>query len=373
MKKLVGIVGGVVGQNPWDERCWSGSAKPFFRECHNAGFLHSAVGIEVPKLKKIQLLAENFAVKRASWRLKFNLDTSYYEELTKSAERMLFEEVGHFDFLQLGAIYNIPKIAKGLSQCFSYNDGNIACKMRSASFDKQYNDIAIEAFEWEKKVNKNLTKIFTMSEYLRKSFIDDYGIAAERVVNIGVGMNFDIPGQIIKKYEHEPRNIVFIGIDFNRKGGYVLLEAFNNIIQKHKSATLHIIGPETIHVTASSNIVFHGFLEKTDPKFAEILQQGDIAILPSLYEPFGISLLEMMAYGMPGIAPNSYAFPDMIMPNVSGLLIDDVSVEHIYNALDFYLSDPDKIKQHGIEARKYVLHKYGWKQVAENILKEIAG
>jgi alpha-maltose-1-phosphate synthase len=370
MEKLIGVIGsGIIGRDPWDEKSWSGSAKPFFTECKKAGLLHSAIGIEVPELVRLSLMAKNFSPDRSTWRFKFYSDPAYYRALTKAAERKLLNDIDNFDILQLGSIYEIQKITK--NKCYSYNDGNIICKMRSPYFDKRYTKFALKALEWEKRINKNLTKIFTMSEYLRQSFINDYEISSERVFNIGAGMNFYIPEEMPKKHDHKNINIIFIGIDFERKGGYILLDAFQKITQKYKSVVLHIIGPKNIGILSNSNVIFHGFFDKNDPNFKEILRQGDIGILPSLYEPFGISMLETMAYGMPGIAPNEYAFPDMIVHNKTGLLIDYVSSENIYNAIEYYLSNQDKMRQHGIDARKYVLDNYGWNRVVEKLSIEI--
>lgn len=64
-----------------------------------------------------------------------------------------------------------------------------------------------------------------MSEYLRRSFIDDFGQDERRVLTVGVGLNFDPPRHVSGK-SYKETDVPFIGVDFERKGGDPLLRAF---------------------------------------------------------------------------------------------------------------------------------------------------
>ena len=62
-----------------------------------------------------------------------------------------------------------------------------------------------------------------MSEYLRRSFINNYGISAEKVVSIGAGINLDRLPEIDTEKDYSVGNVLFIGVDFERKGGNEVL------------------------------------------------------------------------------------------------------------------------------------------------------
>jgi hypothetical protein len=67
--------------------------------------------------------------------------------------------------------------------------------------------------------------VFTLSEFCARSVIEDYGVPAERVLNVSTGINMDLPGADGLKVEREPV-ILFVGGHWQIKGGPQLLDAF---------------------------------------------------------------------------------------------------------------------------------------------------
>lgn len=375
MKKIIGVVGsGMIGRDPFDPQCWSGSSRNLFMALQNADALYNAVGVEVSKIKRGLIALKNYHKDRRLWRTKFNLDPMYYQMLTNEVDRKT--HVAHRNdicFLQVGGIYDVPSVSKG-NPCFSYHDGNIAVMMRSPMFPKKLLKYAEKAKHWEQEVYKKLDKIFVMSDYLRTSFIEDFGIDKHKVVNVGVGANFIMPSEkIVLNKDYSRQELLFIGIDFKRKGGEVLVDAFSEISKKYPSAVLHIVGPRELPkcVEGKNNIQFHGFLSRPNTehrkKLFELLNRSTVATLPSLYEPFGIAVVESMSYGMPCIATNQWAFPEIISDDITGKLVEPTSVEQLYNAIDYYFSNEKRRKLQGRNARESVVNKFSWDRVAETI------
>jgi len=378
-KQFVGIVGssGIVGTDPFDVRCWSGSGRNFFLALQKAGLLHRAFGVDALPLVKYLLALKNFSTDKTKWRNKLHLDTLYYRALSQQVARSLTANDFNFNILQVGAIYNVPAVVQNRSLCFSYHDGNIAQMMQSPFFIKELKPYALKAKMWEKEVYDQLSKIFTMSDYLRQSFIADFNIPSDKVVNVGAGVNFIFPE--IKDKQHDSKEIVFVGMDFYRKGGDTLLKAYEIVRQAHPESRLNIIGPvsvpEEIRTNELKNISFYGYLSKDNSeqleKFYNILTRSAIGVLPSRYEPFGIALVEMMSYAMPCVATNRWAFPEMITPGSNGYLIEPDDYETLAQILLHYLENPDLIKEHGLRSRK-IAKKYTWELVVENISKSIS-
>lgn len=377
MKKLVGIVGsGMIGRDPFDPQCWSGSSAKLFNACKSANRLHRAFGVEANKIAYGLIALKNFSTDRAFWRNKFSLDVLYYRALTREVERNLNQDDFEHDILQIGAIYDVPLIVDGRTQCYSYHDGNLAQLSKSPHFDPRLKSFVKSALQWEYDVYQKMDKIFTMSDYLRKSFIHDFNIHPSKVSCIGVGPNVPVPTYYTQKTA-DYLNILFIGIDFVRKGGELVVEAFNKIKSKYPNARLHIVGPrvEPDCIKCNhSNIIFHGFLDRrTDQleKLIYIFQITNLAILPSKYEPFGIVVVECMYFGSPVIATDNWAFPEMITPGVNGELIQSGTATEIADYMDFYLSDRDKLTEQGVNAFNAVKNKYSWELVVKNIQQEI--
>jgi glycosyltransferase involved in cell wall biosynthesis len=361
-----------VGRDPFDVRCWSRIAKNFFEACVRRGILHRAFGVEVPAYLRFPLLALDFKTDRNLWRNKFNLDPRYYRLLTNEMRKAMRPDDPAF--LQIGGHYDSSLACKGRVPCYSYHDGNIAQRMRSPTFPAALKADAERAFRWEKEVYGRLTKVCCMNEFWRSSFINDFGLPPEKVVNIGFGLNIAAPASVQGK-NYSRQEILFLGIEFERKGGPTLIRAFDRIAGKFPSAKLNIVGPrERPPILAERDrpgVVFHGHLSRETPEemrtLIELFERCTVVALPSLYEPLGSALLEGMAYGAAGVACDAWSFPEMIRDGVDGFLFPMGDDAKLAEVLDRYLGDTDLRAKHGQAAHVAIKARFDWNQVAARL------
>jgi alpha-maltose-1-phosphate synthase len=176
---------------------------------------------------------------------------------------------------------------------------------------------------------------------------------------------------------YEMKNILFLGADFERKGGMELLRAFKIVRSVHSWAKLNIIGPRNLHIAADlcDGVVYHGFLSKKDPvemrKFDEIMNSSTLFVMPSLYEPFGIAPLEAMAYQIPAILTDAWAFPEMVTPGVNGDLVTCGNVNELAEKIIELLANPDRLQRMGEAGREGVLKKFTCQAVVNNLVQQI--
>ena len=98
---------------------------------------------------------------------------------------------------------------------------------------------------------QDIDLIFTMSDYLRRSFIEDFAVPPAKIRTIGAGVNLEqIPGPRNKDYEQ--KKILFVGADFERKGGLELLRAFKMVRSVFPDAQLFIAGPRDLKIPEGS-------------------------------------------------------------------------------------------------------------------------
>jgi alpha-maltose-1-phosphate synthase len=380
---LTGVIGsGQMGRDPFDRRSWSGSSFFFFDTIRRRQRLRDAIGVEAPRLTRAALLARNFRLPRSAWRARFYLDTAYRDSLTAEVARKLrltgVEGVG---LLQVGALYDVPSVVRGQAPCFSYHDGNLAERLRSGrGFVGISRAVIDRALGYEAAIYEKLDLVFTMSEHLRASFIDDFGVPAARVVNIGAGVNLESVPQPRDWEEHPPgRQLLFVGVDFERKGGAILLEAFRAVKARFPDSVLHIVGPPKLHIPASQSqgVVHHGFLDKSHPADQVILQQllstCSIFVMPSLHEPFGIAPLEAMLHELPAVVTDAWALREMVTPGRTGELVRRADSEDLADKLVSLLADPARIAGMGAAARSFVLGYYTWDSVVSRLLDAIDG
>jgi starch synthase len=367
MPQLTAIIGGSVGSRPYAPNTWSGIAHFLFPAMTAAGLLHEAVGVELSGLQKSLLMAKNFDRNRTVWRRHFYLDPSYRRALTKAAGKVPVTTPIVF---QVGHMFCLPDVFPG-KPCISYHDGNLPETIKSGFGLEGVSARRIDqALRYEEDTCRKMAAIFTFSDYLRQSFIHDYHVPPEKVFNVGGGVNLSTfpPAQPSKDYA-APR-MLFIGVDFKRKGGPQLLEAFGMVRAAIPAAELHLVGPRELP-SVPEGVVYHGHLSKADPaqtaKLESLFLASNLFVLPSLYEPFGIAPIEAMLYQIPAVVTDAWALRETVQPGVNGELVAKGSVDDLAAKLIQLLSDPGRLAVMGRKARETAIERYTWAKVAERM------
>jgi starch synthase len=376
-RKLVGVIGSrAIGTDPFDRRSWSGISFYLFSELQRRNALQRAFGVEVAHPRRALLMLRQFHPRHDVWRRQFYTSPSYRRSLTSEVSRHLTSSDFDSDFLQLGALFDLPGIVAGRTRCFSYHDGNLAQSSKSPFARRQLSQARLrEGLAFERAVYQGVDLIFTMSEYLKRSFVEDFGIPGAKVVNVGGGVNLDSFPEPFAGKKYDTKQVLFIGVEFERKGGPQLLAAHKRLREKHPGAVLHVVGPRTRPFPEQPGVVFHGYLHKTDPREAEILrtlfEKCSVFVLPSLYEPFGIAPLEAMLHEIPAIVSRGWALQENVQPGMTGEHVDPGAVDELTEKLVAALADPGKLMEMGQRARQYVLERHTWPRVIERMLSEI--
>ena len=154
------------------------------------------------------------------------------EQKTSRVFNSILQIGSTFNLNNIKELYNVPK--------FSYHDNNLIAYLHTT--DKIVQSKRIEqAIQYEHNVYNNLDAIFTMTEYLKKSFVNDFNIDNKKVFNIGFGSNIDSTHDFLKFYDC--KSILFIAKDsFKEKGGYDLLKAFDIVSKEIENSKLYIVG-----------------------------------------------------------------------------------------------------------------------------------
>lgn len=215
--------------------------------------------------------------------------------------------------------------------------------------------------EMETKSYKNADVIFTASDHTKQSLIEDYGVCLENVVTVYEGINLDDIPSKIKNYENNI--ILFVGIDFERKGGYVLIEAFKKVKKNINDAKLIILGSKPdINVDGVEVMGFVSHEEKM-----HYYNIASLFVMPSLAEPFGLVFLEAMANKIPCIGTNMSAMPEIIEDGETGYLVEPNNSDELADKIIFLLNNKNLIKKMGIESRKRVEKLFTWDKVFQRM------
>lgn len=205
--------------------------------------------------------------------------------------------------------------------------------------------------------------LFVMSQLVKTSLIEDYGIKPEKVTVTGGAANFE------QLYEGEKpfgsKQILFNGSDFKRKGGRLVLAAFKQVKAAIPDAKLVIIGKK-IRIREPGVLVLGNVASRLE--LQQLFVSSDLVLAPSYCDPFPTFLLEAFNHGVPCVVPNRDGMPEIVSHEVDGFVVQDLTAEAIATALIQLLQDPDRLALMSQAARKKVREKFNWDDIAATII-----
>jgi glycosyltransferase involved in cell wall biosynthesis len=215
----------------------------------------------------------------------------------------------------------------------------------------------------ERTVLRGATRVFVRSRHVRDVLVSTYGVAPDRVIDVGVGPNTPLPAEDRAPVWHGGR-IVFVGVDWERKGGSVLLQAFERLQATHPGARLEIVGCSPPGAERPG-VTLHGRLG--EGAVAALLADCDVFCLPTTAEPFGVAFVEAMHAGLPLVGTNLGAVPDMVRDGETGRLVPVGDVRALHDALADLLDDPERAQAMGGRSRALARSRYAWPRVMDAI------
>ena len=173
--------------------------------------------------------------------------------------------------------------------------------------------------------------------------------------------------ETIDRGRFHAKNILFVGVDWERKGGPVLLEAFRSLRETHPDAVLTIVGCAPPIHQAGVHVV--GRVPLTDvPGY---YRTASIFCLPTLNEPFGLVFLEAFSYGLPIVATRIGAIGEIVQDGESGYLVAPQNADELADRLKRLLDDPSLCERFGSRGRDWVGRRYSWDATGGRIAAHI--
>ena len=226
-----------------------------------------------------------------------------------------------------------------------------------------------ETEEWEHRERsfyRKVTRIFTTSNFARESLIKDYAVEPRRVQCVYSGANAAGSRELRPKTEFGKR-ILFVGYDWERKGGPVLMEAFDHVVRAIPDAELWIVGCAPEVKNPRCKVFGKLSLKETAKRF----EAADLFSLPSFKDPAAIVLGEAAAYGLPIVATNVGGSPDRVLEGETGYLVSAGDSETLAKRLITLLSDVEKCKLFSRNAVQLAQERFSWSAVAKKLLSGI--
>jgi glycosyltransferase involved in cell wall biosynthesis len=234
--------------------------------------------------------------------------------------------------------------------------------------------------------------IIAVSKHVATDVHDTYKVEWNRITVIPNGINpekfFHNPLLKSKLIRIDDPLIIFVGawdrgdVASVGKGLHYLIEAFEKVLRDFPSAKLAVVGeynPESHYaqrifhlckkLKIDSSVFFTGHLFQDDVR--EYYASADVFVFSSIYEGFGITLLEAMASALPIVASEGshLATSELIENDVTGLLYQAGNVNQLSDAIIQVLNDKALAKKLGTNAKAYAEKFFNWRVIAEKTLQ----
>ena len=271
--------------------------------------------------------------------------------------------------------------------------------------------------EWLTQVNFNhlgprlssIDLVISCSEFVTKAIRKKFPEIMNRCQTIPMGVS---PDAFCRAWQAHQANGTFrkrllcVGRISPEKGTHVLLDAFELIVRQYPDATLTVVGPEWIApreditdlclrkevIESLEPFYRHGYLEQLRRKlspaaarqitFTGLVGHGDVPTFyenadvyvgPSLYESFGVSILEAMVAGLPVVATRVGAVPELIAHGRTGFIVETADPEGIAGAIQQMFENPGIHNSISHSAHDAVVRQFSWDTICSTLIRMYTG
>ena len=205
-------------------------------------------------------------------------------------------------------------------------------------------------FEWFRSIFQSAAALVTFSNWAKNSLVQDYGIASDKVTVIPPGVDLSYWYPTVKPAAKDGvLRLLFVGGDFVRKGGEVLLKAFNSGLSDR--CTLDIVTKDEITELAGSSVRVHKGLTPNSPQLRQLYTEADLFVFPTFGDCTPMVVMEAMASGLPVVATDVGALAEQVENGTNGFLVPPDDPSAIVEAVSTLLNNPQRLLTMGVASR----------------------
>jgi glycosyltransferase involved in cell wall biosynthesis len=162
-------------------------------------------------------------------------------------------------------------------------------------------------------------RLVTWCQWAAYSLVNDYGVPMDKIDVIPPGVDLSLFRPALLPKRSERTRILFVGGQFERKGGPDLIEAARRLGER---VQLDIVtGSEEVAVPPGLHVRVHRGLKPQSDELVALYRTADIFVLPSRGDCMPQAVTEALACGLPVVATRVGAIPEMVSDGVNGYLV----------------------------------------------------
>ena len=233
----------------------------------------------------------------------------------------------------------------------------------------------LKAWRWhsfigmQKRVSRRLPRIITVSKSAQQDISRDFRIPEKKFTIVPNGINTELFYPIGQIEREKNRIIVTNSADTPLKGLAFLFKALAEL-EKNHDVSLTVVGEPKKdgdiiklirHLGIGHRVFFTGRIDHHE--FVQQYARAAIAVVPSVYEGFGLPAGEAMACGVPVISTTGGALPEVV--GDAGILVQPADSAALAGAIRELLSNPLRARELGRAGYRRVQKHFTWEKAAE--------
>lgn len=205
------------------------------------------------------------------------------------------------------------------------------------------------------------TAVTPWSRWAARSFIQDYGVPENRVRVLPPGVDIDawsVPAHRasagVGDSSTRPYRLLFVGADFARKGGPLLLDVYHRHLRG--TCELHLVTREL--VAEEPGVRVYRDFGPNAPGLRALYERCDALVLPTRADCFSLASIEAMACGLPVVSCPVGGIPEIVRHGETGLLAPPDDGVALLAAIEAFVGDPARAARMGLAGRRAVEERF---------------
>ena len=230
-------------------------------------------------------------------------------------------------------------------------------------------------------VRRCIERVISVSRFTQTRMIESFGLAPNAFYILPNAVDIDIPRlspqirTVSPEREYRLLTVTRLTLNDRYKGCDKVICAMPKVLRKFPNTYYCIVGegplrPELENLTKKLGVAAHvrflGFL--SDEQLEEVYHSSHVFVMPSTKEGFGIVFLEAWKHGLPVIAGNRDASPEVVTHGVDGLIVNPDSIDDIGDGIVQFLSDPEMAEGMGQRGFEKVIGLYTHEHFRQNFV-----
>lgn len=207
--------------------------------------------------------------------------------------------------------------------------------------------------------------IVCWSSWAARSFVDDYAVPEDHIHVIPPGVDVNTWARPTDVERRGPTTrLLFVGADFERKGGDLLLDIWRRHFRERSE--LHLVTRAA--VAPEPGLFIYRDLMPNDPGLLKLYHTCDALVLPTRGDCFSLASIEAMAASLPVITTAVGGIPEILRDGVTGYLIPPNDGAALYSALASLIEDDERAATMGRAGREVAVQRFDAARNAQQLI-----